>query len=223
MSLEKQKARLIDRLKAHGYLKTVAVEAAMRRVPREAFLPASKRTQAYDDHPLSIACKQTCSAPHMCAMMCELLELRPGLEMLEVGTGSGYHAALCAELVAPEGSASPGHVYTLERHEDLAQAAQATLNQLGYGGRVTVVCTDGTRGYPPEAPYDRVLVTAAAPDVPAPLIEQLGDGGRICIPVGGRGYSQELVIVHKADGRVRRERVCGVAFVPLLGEHGFKP
>ena len=154
----------------------------------------------------------------MVAIMNEALDLRPGLKVLEVGAGSGYHAATIAEIVGLE-----GHVYTVERVEELARFARQNLEHAGYSDRVTLVQGDGSLGYAERAPYDRILVTAAAPDVPPRLVEQLDKGGILVVPVGGRFFPQDLVRIRKKpDGRIERSTLGGVAFVPLLGEHGFK-
>ncbi len=154
----------------------------------------------------------------MVAIMNEALDLEPGLKVLEVGAGSGYHAATIAEILGPG-----GHVYALERVEELVRFARQNLERAGYSDRVTLVQGDGSLGYADRAPYDRILVTAAAPEVPPNLIDQLTKGGVLIVPVGGRFFPQELVRVRKTqNGRVERSSLGGVAFVPLLGEHGFK-
>ncbi|WP_457620460.1 protein-L-isoaspartate O-methyltransferase [Methanopyrus sp.] len=209
--------RLVERLKSLGYIRSDRVAEAMLKVPRHEFVPEDLRDRAYVDSPLPIGKGQTISAPHMVALMTELLDPRPGHKVLEVGAGSGYHAAVVAELVKPD-----GRVITVERIPELADFARDNLRRTGYDRFVEVVVGDGTKGYPPEAPYDRILVTAGAPDVPESLLEQLKPGGRMVIPVGDR-HMQELWLVEKTeDGEIRRQRHGGCAFVPLVGEEGFK-
>ena len=156
--------------------------------------------------------------------MNEALELEVGHRVLEVGAGSGWHAATIAEIVAPSDVAREkwGHVYTVEIIRELADSARVNLEKEGYGDRVTVIYADGSEGYPPEAPYDRVLVTAAAPDIPQPLTEQLRTGGVLVIPFGGAYLYQTLVRVRKTDSRLVEEDLGGVAFVPLTGKYGHR-
>ena len=161
----------------------------------------------------------------MVCIMDEALELEVGHRVLEIGAGSGWHASTIAEIVAPDGAKKEewGHVYTVERVPELAEFARRNVERVGYGDRVTVICGDGSLGCLEKAPYDRILVTAAAPDIPKPLIEQLKNGGILVIPVGGLHLYQTLVRVRKKDGKVFEENLGGVAFVPLIGKLGFKP
>ena len=161
----------------------------------------------------------------MVSIMNEALRLEVGHRVLEVGAGSGWHAATIAEIVAPgEAPRSEwGHVYTVEIVQGLAEFARRNIMNAGYGDRVTIICADGSLGYPENAPYDRVLVTAAAPDVPKPLIEQLKPNGIMLIPVGSIHFFQSLIKITKGvDGKIREESLGGVAFVPLTGRYGHR-
>ncbi|MHA2008557.1 MAG: protein-L-isoaspartate(D-aspartate) O-methyltransferase [Promethearchaeota archaeon] len=222
-NFEEKRKNLVKNLKNRNIVSKPKVIKAMLQVPRHLFVPKDAESSAYIDSPLSIGCSQTISAPHMNAMMCEYLELKEGEKVLEIGTGSGYHAALCAELVAPKGSENPGHVFTIERHEKLAKNARLSLLETGYDGRVTVIHGDGTLGYGKEAPYDKILVTAASPKkVPQPLREQLKDGGILCIPAGSKNFGQELYVIKKNGTNYDSKRITGVRFVPLIGKYGFE-
>ncbi|WP_435345992.1 protein-L-isoaspartate(D-aspartate) O-methyltransferase [Haloarchaeobius sp. HRN-SO-5] len=211
---ERARSRLVDHLRERGHLYSTRVTKAMETVPRHEFVPDAVRDRAYEDEPLAIGHEQVVTAPHLVAQMTELLELRPGLTVLEVGTGSGYHAAVLAEIVGPE------NVFTIERFPDLAKAARDALVRTGYGD-VSVVVADGSQGLPRHPPFDRINVTAASRDVPPPLLDQLAEDGRMVIPLGRRDGPHELFLVTKLDGRVERWRYGGVRFVPLVGEHGF--
>jgi len=160
----------------------------------------------------------------MVSIMDEALELEVGQRILEIGAGSGWHACTIAEIVAPTDTPRRewGHVYTVEIVPGLAEFARKNIEKAGYGDRVTVICGDGSAGYAEKAPYDRVLVTAAAPDVPKPLTEQLKTGGVLVIPVGGIYLYQTLLRIRKKDGEIVKENLGGVAFVPLVGKHGYK-
>ncbi|MHA2379209.1 MAG: protein-L-isoaspartate(D-aspartate) O-methyltransferase [Candidatus Thorarchaeota archaeon] len=220
-SFERQVETLAQSLRRRGYLKSESVERAFRAVPREEFVLPESRKNSYRDSPLPIGFGQTISAPHMCVIMCEGLKLEEGYNVLEVGGGSGYHAALCAEIVAPKGASNPGHVYTIEIVKGLIDFANANLERSGYADRVSVIHGDGGKGLPENAPFDRMLVAAAAPEIPPPLVEQLTPGGILLIPVGSRGFYQELMMVEKnQDSEVTKKRWGGVAFVPLTGEYG---
>ena len=213
---EAERSRLVNGLRSRGYVTDERGLEAMERVPRHEFLPPDMRDQAYIDSPLPIGMGQTISAPHMVGIMLQALDLQPGNKVLEIGAGSGYHAALMGELVRPGGM-----VYTVERLEPLGRRAKETMERLGYDDVVDVVIADGSLGLPEHAPYDRITVAAAAPDVPKPLEEQLADNGRMLIPVGGQGY-QDLVLVTRKGDSLERTGLGGVVFVPLIGEHGYR-
>jgi protein-L-isoaspartate(D-aspartate) O-methyltransferase len=180
---------------------------AMRAVPRHLFVPAGQRARAYDDNPLPIGHDQTISQPYIVALMTELLELEPGDKVLEIGTGSGYQAAVLAELVDT--------VFTIEIVPELADFARANLAAAGYRN-VDVRTGDGYRGWPEEAPFPAIIVTAAPEHVPEPLVDQLAEGGRLVLPVGD--VYQELMVVEKTDSNIRLRSVIPVRFVPMTGE-----
>lgn len=189
------------------------VLAALRAVPREAFVPAGERAYAYDDHPLPIGDGQTISQPYIVALTTEALGLTGGERVLEIGTGCGYAAAVLARIAA--------EVHSVERIEALAAQARDHLAALGIAN-VHVHCADGTLGWPDAAPYDAIAVTAAGPEIPAALKAQLAPGGTIVMPVGDRHGPQVLLRwARGADGREQVESLCDVRFVPLLGRQGF--
>jgi protein-L-isoaspartate(D-aspartate) O-methyltransferase len=188
------------------------VLAAMRQVPREKFIASRPdAASAYGDYPQSIGCQQTISQPYIVALMTEMLGLQGAEKVLEVGTGSGYQTAILAELAA--------EVLSIERFAELSAAAEARLAELGYAG-VRLRVGDGTLGWPEEAPFDAILVTAAAPRVPESLKAQLADGGRMVLPVDG-GFGQELVTVRRIGGRFSQQPGIAVVFVPLVGREGY--
>src|SRR5215471_17293796 len=182
------------------------VLSAMSRVPRHLFAPESYRAQAYEDHPLPIAEGQTISQPYIVALMLEALTLSPTDKVLEIGTGSGYVTALLAEMGLP--------IVSIERHAALADSARSLLAELGYRN-VRVVVGDGSRGFLESAPYDAILVSAAAPELPHELVDQLADGGRMIIPLGS-GEAQQLQFIYKENGQIvgRLRELC--RFVPLI-------
>jgi protein-L-isoaspartate(D-aspartate) O-methyltransferase len=194
-----------SQLRARG-IADERVLAAMERVPRHEFAPERYRDQAYEDHPLPIAEGQTISQPYIVAIMLEALKLSPTDIVLEIGTGSGYLTALLAELAA--------RVISIERHTSLAESARARMEALGYSN-VKVVTGDGTRGFPQEAPYDAIIVSAAAPEMPRDLIAQLGQRGRMIIPVGTED-AQQLRLVQMENGQLRIESRELCRFVPLI-------
>jgi len=206
------RARMVkEQLRARG-IRDERLLAAMAKVPREAFVAAEDRAAAYGDFPLPIGARQTISQPFMVATMLEVLELRSEDRVLEVGTGTGYEAAVLGELTA--------EVWTVERHAELADKAREILAQLGYAN-VHVVHGDGSRGVPEHAPFNKILVAAAAPKVPEALVQQLADGGRLAVPVGSRD-EQQLQLVRKAGDQitVTSHELC--RFVPLIGEAGWQ-
>jgi protein-L-isoaspartate(D-aspartate) O-methyltransferase len=182
---------------------------AMRRVERHRFVPESVRDAAYGDHPLPIGHGQTISQPYIVALMTELARVKPGARVLEIGTGSGYQAAVLA-LLARE-------VYTIEIVEPLAREAAARLRALGCAN-VEVLAGDGYLGWPAHAPFDAILVTAAPPEIPQPLLDQLAVGGRLVAPVGEEWAAQELVVVERTPAGLRRSSVAAVRFVPMTGK-----
>lgn len=194
-------------------IRDAKVLAAMREVPRESFLPEEVAAFAYDDSPLPIAAGQTISQPYIVAYMVEALQLDGTERVLEIGTGSGYAAAVLS-LCAAE-------VYSVERIPVLAETARNRLNALGYRN-VTVSLGDGTLGWQEHAPYQGIVVTAGAPELPQALLSQLAPGGRLVIPVGSTQHLQRLVRVRRVAGQeFRREELCPVRFVPLIGEQGW--
>lgn len=211
-TLEEQRARMVeDQLRSRG-IRDVRVLAAMGKVPREEFIASEDFRDAYGDHPLPIGAGQTVSQPYIVAAMVEALELRPSDRVLEVGTGTGYQAAILGELAA--------EIWTIERHEELISRARVILSRLGYKN-VCVAHGDGSLGLPEHAPFDRILVAAAAPRIPESLVAQLLDGGKMVLPIGTR-YEQQVHIVHKECKEifVTTHDLC--RFVPLVGAEGWQ-
>lgn len=203
---------LIDHLIGYKYIKFESVKKAFENVDRKLFVPESLQDGAYSDHPLPIGFGQTISAPSMIAIMLEALDLKKGDKVLEIGTGSGYNAALISEIVGE-------NVFSIERIPELAEFAKNNLKKAGY--KVKVFIGDGTLGYEGEAPYDKIIVTAAAPKIPEPLIKQLKIGGKLCIPVGERFFC-DLIVAEKASAeKIRKKNYGGCAFVPLIGKEGW--
>ena len=201
-----------EQLRRRG-IRDERVLAAMAKVPRDAFVAAEDAPNAYGDSPLPIGAGQTISQPYIVAAMLEQLELRPQDRVLEVGTGTGYEAAILGELTA--------EVWTIERQPELAEKARAILQRLGYAN-VHVVQGDGSRGLPDQAPFDKILVAAAAPRIPEMLIEQLADGGKMIVPVGTR-QEQQLQLIRKTGDQVTVTPRDLCRFVPLVGEQGWEP
>ncbi|MBI3455095.1 MAG: protein-L-isoaspartate(D-aspartate) O-methyltransferase [Candidatus Rokubacteria bacterium] len=200
-----------EQLSRRGITDSRVLEA-MRKVPRHRFVEEALRDRAYGDHPLPIGEGQTISQPYMVAAMTQLLRLQGQEKVLEIGTGSGYQTAILAELSR--------RVCSIERLSGLAARARGILEELGYTNAV-VRTGDGTYGWPDEAPFDRVLVTAAAPAVPTPLFQQLAEGGRMVAPIGDQ-HSQTLHVVDKVDGQMRTSTDCGCVFVKLVGRYGWE-
>lgn len=205
--------RMITRLKDYYRIRDERVLTAMRAVPRHFFVPEALRGRAYGDHALPISANQTISQPYIVARMTELLELDDRSRVLEIGAGSGYQTAVLAQLAA--------QLFAIERIGDLARGAQARIRELGIYN-ATVKCFDGTLGWVANAPYDGILVAAGGPTIPEPLVAQLKVGGKLVVPVGEVRESQQLIrVVKTATGR-REEDHGPCAFVPLIGEHGWK-
>lgn len=203
-----RKKMVVDQIQRRGVNDPRVLEAMME-VPRHYFVPQDYLSEAYADHPLPIGHGQTISQPYIVALMTQSLLLQPGEKVLEVGTGSGYQAAILAELT--------NQVYSVEIIEPLGQQAAATLKELGYNVHCQI--GDGYYGWSEYAPFDAIIVTCAPDHVPQPLINQLKDGGRLVIPVGPPGFYQTLWLVEKEDEQVKSTNLCGVRFVPMLGEH----
>jgi protein-L-isoaspartate(D-aspartate) O-methyltransferase len=222
MTIKTEWEQLIQNLIRENILHSPNVIKAMRLVSRESYLPERIRQQYAIDTPLPIGWGQTASAPHMVAIMNEALQPEIGHKTLEVGAGSGWHAATIAEIIASIDTPKEkwGHLYTTEIIKELADYARENIYKTDYSGRVTVINTDGSEGHQPEAPYDRIVVTAAAPSIPEPLTDQLKTNGILVIPVGTTHYFQSLIRVTKKDTRLIKEDLGGVAFVPLTGKHG---
>ena len=208
---EELRNRMVDEQLIPRGIKDPRVLSAMRRVPRHIFVGEAALEHAYGDHAIAIGEGQTISQPYMVGVMTEALNLHGNERVLEVGTGSGYQAAVLAELVM--------HVYSIERIAELAVRARRLLDGLGYQN-VSIKVFNGTLGWKEESPFDRIIVTAGAPEVPAALVEQLAEGGRLIIPVGDR-YSQMLTRVGKKAGEIIKTELFPCVFVPLIGEHGW--
>lgn len=185
---------------------------AFSKVPRHEFVPEELKRSAYDDYPLPIGDAQTISQPYMVALMTECLRLKGKEVVLEIGTGSGYQAAILGEIAKI--------VYSVERFPELAQRADKLLRSLGYSN-INIKVGDGTLGWEEFAPYDGIVVTAGAPDIPSSLVKQLKDGGRLVIPLGRDGFGQVLTVVERAGKSVNISEICACTFVPLVGKEGW--
>jgi protein-L-isoaspartate(D-aspartate) O-methyltransferase len=213
LDFDKAREEMVRRQLIPRGIQDPGVLRGMRTVPREKFVPEEMKGSAYDDGPLPIGSGQTISQPYIVALMIQAMELSPSDRVLEIGTGSGYAAAVAGHAAA--------EVYTVERYEELASTARERLEDLGYDN-VHVLVGDGTLGWSEHAPYDGIVVTAGAPDVPEPLREQLRIGGRLVIPVESGAYGQELIRVRReAENDYSRESLGAVRFVPLVGKAGW--
>ena len=211
MDYQAARKRMVDGQIAVRGITSPRILGAFLEVPRHRFVPESQQTFAYQDGPLPIGLGQTISQPYIVAYMTDLLQLTGAERVLEIGSGSGYQAAILGTLAA--------EVHTIERHPSLAENAARLLNELGYTN-VKVHKGDGTMGLEQYAPYQAIMVTAAAPEVPIPLLKQLEDGGKLVMPVGNRGG--QVIVLYKREGDgFHRQDLAPVAFVPLIGEHGW--
>ncbi|MDA3863392.1 MAG: protein-L-isoaspartate(D-aspartate) O-methyltransferase [Deltaproteobacteria bacterium] len=206
----KRKMMVENQIKRRGILDLKVLNAFMK-VPRHYFVPDELKAQAYKDRPLPIGARQTISQPYIVAEMTRALQLQPDDKVLEIGTGSGYQAAILAQLVEK--------VYTIERIESLYQSAREIFANLNYNN-IHPILADGTGGWKDFSPYDAILVAAASPEIPQPLVQQLNNGGKLVIPVGNQ-FVQELVKITKINGELQTENLGGCRFVKLVGEHGW--
>ena len=212
VNFKKARERMVETQIAARGIHDEGVLEAMRKVPRHLFVDEALRDQAYSDHPLPIAEKQTISQPYIVALMTESLELNGAEKVLEIGTGSGYQSAILAELA--------DRVFSIERYPDLAYRANSILRKLGYQN-IIVRVGDGSLGWPDDAPFDGIIVTAGTPKIPQPLIDQLKMGGRLVVPVGDR-FGQDLILVRRVAEGIKKTNLGGVRFVNLVGKWGWK-
>ena len=215
LTIQEEKKELIDFLVTRGYIKNEMVKLAFLNVERENFVPDHLKSQAYRDTPLPIGWGQTISAPSMIAIMLEVSEFEPGMKVLEIGAGSGYNAALIAEICGDT------NVTTIERVYEVYEFGRNNLEKEGY--KVKIIHGDGTKGYEEDSPYDRIIVTAASPDILPSWKNQTKVGGKIIAPVGRERYYQELLVSEKkSDDSFKTIKHGGCVFVPLIGENGWK-
>jgi protein-L-isoaspartate(D-aspartate) O-methyltransferase len=207
--------KLIQGIRYLEYLKSKNVEDALRKYRREFFVPENCRQLAYRDFPISIGFNQTISQPSTVVAMTEALEIKQGEKVLEIGTGSGWQSAILSYLVGEK-----GHVYTIEILEELAEFARSNLNKVGIKN-VEVIVKDGSLGLKEKAPFDKIIVTAACPDVPGPLLEQLKVNGMMVLPIGNL-YLQEMLVIKKLKDKIEKKSIGDFMFVPLVGKYGFK-
>lgn len=212
MDYEKQRTRMVESQLALRGIADARVLKSFMKVPRHRFVIAPFDADPYADHPLPIGYGQTISQPYIVALMTECLHLEGAERVLEVGTGSGYQAAILAELCK--------EVYTVERDQRLLDGAKKVLDEEGYKN-IKFALGDGTKGWKDESPFDGIIVTAASPTVPESLKDQIADGGRLVIPVGSR-YSQMLMVIEREGDRFLEKNICGCVFVPLVGKEGWQ-
>jgi len=214
MVSQEENEKLIEHIKSLGYLKSKQVEEALRKIPRHSFVPESIRRLAYRDTPLSIGYNQTISQPSTVVAMTEALDVKKDQKILEIGTGSGWQTAILSYLIGEK-----GFVYTIEVIDELAEFAKSNLQKMRIKN-VEVFVKDGSLGLKEKAPFDRIIVTAACPDIPKPLIEQLKFDGIMVIPVGDV-YLQEMMVVRKLKDKIVKKSIGSFMFVPLIGRFGF--
>lgn len=212
MDYEVLRKRMVDEQLIRRGIKNKSVLDVFYKVERHKFIPEDLRDSAYADFPLPIGESQTISQPYIVALMTESLDLTGREKVLEIGMGSGYQAAILAELAR--------EVYTIERFDTLAKKAEAVLGELGYTN-IKIKVGDGTLGWPEAAPFDRIIVTAASPQVPPPLIDQLGESGKLILPKG-ESFSQVLTLVEKTGNKLEYFEICSCVFVPLVGKYGWR-
>ena len=213
------KKGLADFYLKNGYITSNRIYEAFMKVPREEFVLEGDRQNAYEDHPLPILRNQTISAPHMCVFILSYGDFKPGQQVLEVGAGTGYQAALISELVQPD-----GFVYGIERIDIIAELGMKNLERTGYSDHVMIIAGDGSLGWPDDSPtFDRIVITAAGPQIPDPLLVQLKIGGKLFMPLGDIFRSQFWIEVTKInESEIRRKNLLEVQFVPLIGRYGLK-
>jgi len=212
MNFQKARDRMVETQLMGRGIRNPRVLEAMRRVPRHLFVEEALKEQAYSDYPLPIGEKQTISQPYIVALMSEALDLKGDEKVLEIGTGSGYQAAILAELAE--------RVFSIERFPPLAYRANQVLQKLGYQN-ILIRVADGSLGWPDEAPFDGIMATAGTPRIPQPLVDQLRVGGRLVLPVGDR-LSQELILVERTPEGIHKTNLGGVRFVDLIGKWGWE-
>ena len=212
LDYESLRHRMVEHQLRRRGIKDERVLKVMSEIPRHLFVPENSRVSSYEDYPLPVGEGQTISQPYMVALMTEQLNLKGDEKVLEIGTGSGYQAAILSKLCS--------EVYTVERIDTLAKRAEELFRKLGYDN-VKVRIGDGTQGWEEYAPYDGIIVTAGSPKIPPRLIDQLSEGGKIVIPVGS-SFSQDLIVGRKVKHRLHERVICGCVFVPLIGKYGWK-